>query len=270
MKNSFRLTTVVTGLLVIAAGVLLTLFNMGVIDPWYRHIVFSWQALVIALGIVQLFSGRWHSTRWGILLILAGGYFMLPKLNIEGTFLELMTRNMWAPALFAAGVVIVMNGIAGGRRRNEYREPGHGAGGGQENGNRNWGRDGRTGSARRDGVGYIDRNYVFGGTKERPGIEEFKGGEINCVFGGMELDLGGSTLAEGVHTLELNSVFGGIVVSVPRDWKVEIRQTNVFGHFSDNRQTGGYQGDGMEQDNSRVLVIEAASVFGGGELKYSN
>ena len=94
------------------------------------------------------------------------------------------------------------------------------------------------------------------------GSKIFKGGEINNVFGGMEFDLSEAQLAEGTNYLELNSVFGGIILYVPVDWKIEIRQTQVFGHFVDNRAKPGF-----EIDENRALVIEAHAVFGGGEIR---
>jgi predicted membrane protein len=115
---------------------------------------------------------------------------------------------------------------------------------------------------RKNESGYIDRNYVFGGSKEKIDYTGFKGGEVNCVFGGIELNLSDSRLAEGIHTLELNTIFGGIVLFVPLDWNIEIRQTQVFGNFVDNRPKPGF-----EISENSTLILQVASVFGGGEIK---
>ena len=110
--------------------------------------------------------------------------------------------------------------------------------------------------------GYIERNYVFGGAREKLDMNDFRGGEINCVFGGLELDLTDAKLAEGVHYLEINNVFGGMVLYVPVDWKIEIRQTRFFGNFVDSRPKPNFT-----VDEKCVLLLEVNAVFGGGEIK---
>jgi predicted membrane protein len=62
--------------------------------------------------------------------------------------------------------------------------------------------------------------------------------------------------------LELNSVFGGMVLFVPVDWNIEMRTTHVFGDFVDNRPKPAF-----EVDEKRTLIIEASAVFGGGEIR---
>jgi len=86
------------------------------------------------------------------------------------------------------------------------------------------------------------------------------------VFGGVELDLSDCRLAEGVGTLEINSVFGGSVLYVPKDWNIEIRKNQVFGGFEDNRPKNNTE----IIDKSKTLIIQASAVFGGGEIKCRN
>jgi len=92
--------------------------------------------------------------------------------------------------------------------------------------------------------------------------QSFCGGEINCVFGSLQLDFTSAQLAEGENYLEINTVFGGVVLYIPADWKLELRQTNVVGNFVDNRPKPSF-----EVNDNRKLVLEIASVFGGGEIR---
>jgi predicted membrane protein len=103
---------------------------------------------------------------------------------------------------------------------------------------------------------------VFSGQKEKYQKPEFSGGEINCVFGALELDLSDAQLAEGTHVLELNATFGGVILYIPVDWKVQVQQTHVFGRFLDSREKPN-----VEVDENRLLIIKGASVFGGGEIR---
>ena len=253
-RYSVKVSSIVCGLLVLAAGVLLFAFNAGLLQPEYRHVVFSWQMLLIAIGFVHLFSRR----KWtgGVVMMLVGGFFMLQKLNIEG--LSFVTQNGWAICLIVGGILIIFKTIWGRhffamnfessgteKKRRHHRH----------HRSYDW-------TNHETASGRIDFNSVFGGKQVNYSSKIFRGGEINSVFGGIELDLSETQLAEGVNYLELNSVFGGIVLFVPVEWKIELQQTQVFGGFVDNRQKPGF-----EVDDNRLLVIEANSIFGGGEIK---
>ena len=253
MKHyGLKISAVVTGLLVIAAGVLLFLFNAGMLNAAYRPIVFSWQMLLIAIGFNGLFSR--HSWFWSIILMMVGCFFLLPMLNIPGV--AFLTGNIWTILLIFVGLVILFHAIFGQkhfyyhsekfRKRMEEKSRCR---------SKEW-------NQHRGEAGYLDLNYVFSGSKEKLSMEVFRGGDINCVFGGVELDFYDCRLAEGISTLELNTVFGGAVLYIPKEWNIEIRANQVLGNFVDNRPKSNF-----EIDKSRTLIIEASSVFGGGEIK---
>jgi predicted membrane protein len=227
----------------LAAGVLLVGFNAGFISREYRHIVFSWPMLPVAVGFVTLFSR--HSRFTGFIMMLIGGVFLLPKLNI--VYFDFIVRNIWAIVLILIGVIIIERSICRRRFRGVFPHidpvlPGR--------------------RRRKHDTGFIDRSCIFTGTKEKIDFDNFRGGEVNSVFGGAEIDLSGAQLAEGTNYLELNSVFGGITIYVPADWNIEIRQHNVFGDFKDRRPKTGIATGGKS-----VLIIEAHDVFGGGEIR---
>jgi len=230
------------------AGVLLFAFNAGLLLPVYKKIVFSWQMLLIAIGFVLFFS----RTNWfgGIVLMLVGGFFILPKLNVAG--LVFVSQNGWAIGLIIVGLLVILRTIWGNQQWVRV------------DAEMKWKHRRRSCHSKtsENESGYIEANRVFSGSKERIDFKNFKGGEINSVFGGLELDLSDAQLAEGTNYLELNSVFGGIILFVPIEWKIELRQTQVFGSFVDNRPKPGF-----EVDENRVLIIVANSVFGGGEIK---
>ena len=90
----------------------------------------------------------------------------------------------------------------------------------------------------------------------------FRGGHINCIFGGSEVDLTQATLADGVSELEVNTIFGGVTLIVPADWRVQLKMTSIMGGFSDKRS---YIKENT--DPSRILIIKGSTIFGGGEIK---
>jgi len=253
MKHyGLKISSIVTGLLVVTAGVLLFLFNANVLNADYKSIVFSWQMLLIAIGFNSLFSR--HGWFFGLILMMVGGFFLLQKLDIPG--MAFVTQNGWTILLVFIGLVILFHAIFGRNylccRSEKLKE---------RIGEKNFCRS-KEWSKYKGKAGYLDLNFVFSGAKERLNMEVFRGGDVNCVFGGVELDFYDCQLAEGTNTLEINTVFGGAVLYIPKDWNVEVRRNQVFGGFDDNRPKPDF-----EIDKSRTLVIQASSVFGGGEIK---
>jgi predicted membrane protein len=110
--------------------------------------------------------------------------------------------------------------------------------------------------------GFIHEENVFSGGKQRVMHQEFRGGHINCVFGGSEVDLTQATLAEGISELEVNTIFGGVTLIVPADWKIQLKMTSIMGGFADKRS---YVKE--SPDPSRMLIIKGSTIFGGGEIK---
>ncbi|MDR2853724.1 MAG: hypothetical protein LBV31_00265, partial [Prevotellaceae bacterium] len=64
--------------ILILLGVVLLGFNFGIISPLLKPVIFSWQMLVIALGVITLLSRNIFS---GLFTILVGGFFLLPALH---------------------------------------------------------------------------------------------------------------------------------------------------------------------------------------------
>jgi len=251
-QNRVKMSSIVFGLLVIAAGVLLFAFNAGILPKVFKSVVFSWQMLLIGLGFAFLFSrGKWVA---GVILIFVGSIFILPKLqflgfnNIGYNIGYFVGQNIWAIGLVVLGIIVLCKAIftrSFWYCRSTMKCDSHG-----------W-------KQQKDEGGRIDYNCVFTGGKKKLDTKNFRGGEINNVFGGMELDLTEAQMPEGVHFLEINSVFGGVVIYVPVEWNIEIRQSSqVFGGFVDNRPKPSF-----EVDEKRTLIIEANAVFGGGEIK---
>ncbi|MDR3329530.1 MAG: cell wall-active antibiotics response protein, partial [Prevotellaceae bacterium] len=193
-----------------AAGTLLLLFNIGLLPAEYRPVIFSWQMLLVAVGCTLLPSRRKFGL--GILLILVGDLLLLPKLGLSG----LLKDNIWPVAVILVGLFIVTHALWNRRRIDRFGrrcaqhlhelKKEH-----QDVLNEHRRREKNSGSQRTES-GYMEVNTVFGsGAYEKFNRETFKGGEINNVFGGTEIDFSDTQLEEGVHTLEVNSVFGGVV-----------------------------------------------------------
>jgi hypothetical protein len=107
----------------------------------------------------------------------------------------------------------------------------------------------------------LDYSAVFSGINRRVVSNDFRGGKVDVVFGGGELDLTGAKIAKGAKVnLEVNAVFGGIKVIVPKTWVVQAALTGVVGGFSNTTKVP------ERGKETGTLVVKGAAVFGGGEI----
>ena len=104
---------------------------------------------------------------------------------------------------------------------------------------------------------------VFGGCNKYLQSENFRGGTIFAAFGGSEINLYGCKLAEGTNFLDVTTIFGGSTITAPSDWNIQIDVTPIFGGVSDKR----IKSPNIVYDNTRILVIKGATIFGGIDIK---
>lgn len=222
---------IVVGVLLILAGIFLVMKNMGIFPGFIEDVIFSWPMLLVAIGIV-LTASRPDKTA-GLIIMAVGAFFLIPVL-FDHTF---HIYHMFWPAIFIIiGVIFI---VTRGRERNFSHSKGI------------------------SGNEYVDYVNIFGGGDRQVISDNFRGGKITCIFGGMELDLTKSKLAAGKNEIEVACVFGGVTVIVPDNWSVSIEVTPVLGGFSDSRKFRPER----PVEPSGELVIRGAVVFGGGEIK---
>jgi hypothetical protein len=105
----------------------------------------------------------------------------------------------------------------------------------------------------------IDEVAVFSPLNKAYTTEHFKGGKIVMVFSGGEIDLTHATADGSEIHLEVSSVFSGVRITVPKDWKV-VSTANVFlGNVDTTAAQGG--------DGSVTLHLHGEAVFGEIEVR---
>ena len=97
---------------------------------------------------------------------------------------------------------------------------------------------------------------IFGPLEFHSTSPNFRGGQLECWYGGGVLDLRDATLAPEGATLQVRAVFGGGQILVPADWKV-VSTVRGMGGLQDIREAKGYAADAPE------LVIEGLLIAGG-------
>ncbi|MDR2009071.1 MAG: cell wall-active antibiotics response protein [Bacteroidales bacterium] len=239
-SGSRKSRSLVVSILLLVSGILLILGNMGKIDKSIMSYIFSWQSLLIALGIVNLAGGvrsHWFAS---FILISIGTLFLVDDLYA----LETGTTNIiWPLLLIIIGVSIIVKIFIPRGRKNKND-------------------DDRINYDEYSEDDYINISRVFSGVTLAVKSTNFQGGKMEFVFGGGEIDLREAKLAEGTSVLKVECVFGGVKLFVPMHWDVSIESSGVFGGFSDERRF--ILAD--EIDKTRKLIIKADAVFGGGEI----
>ncbi len=225
----------IIGILLVIAGFILILKKTTVLpeplDHFIDDIIFSWQMLLIVIGVISLISS--DNKTPGIVLIAVGGFFMIPELFTD----FFRSFNFFWPALFIViGVVLLINS----RRivkKLDY-----------------------TTGTKADMIDYVN---IFSGAERQLITNNFLGGKITSIFGGGEVDLTKSSLAPGDNVIEITCIFGGTTIVVPENWNVIITVTPILGGFTDSRRIGS----DVIKDATRSLTISGTVIFGGGEIK---
>lgn len=225
------------GVVLILVGSLLLMKLTGIFHFFiFPDYLFSWKMILIALGIFLMATEKEQTT--GIILFLIGAVFLAKDVfNVD--FWQLI--KVLIPVFFVlAGVVLLLpgRGLIPRRKYNRISDE--------------------------DVMDSIENVNVFSGGSKAITSDNFKGGEITCIFGGAELNFKNAKLAPGNNVLDVNCIFGGVTMYVPEDWTIRLDVTAVFGGFSDSRAESNMN---LVTDPEKVLVIRGTVIFGGGEIK---
>ena len=202
---------IVFSVAIIALGVLFLLDNLGILR--FYDVFRYWPAILIALGVVRLVDSRGTgSLVAGGLLTGIGALLLLDNLGL----IVFDWRIFWPAILIALGILMLF--------RTTHTTP--------------WGPNPQDsasgpGQAPPQQPGTLHIYAMFNGVDRRIDAQDFRGGEIHALFGGVEIDLRGAVMAEAQATLDLSATFGGVDIEIPATWLVESHGTAVFGGFSD-------------------------------------
>jgi len=223
----------VAGAVLTLVGLALLLNRLGLIS--FEHLWQFWPMLLVLVGVSH-FMTRERRT-WGIFLMIMGVFLQLNELGI----VHFKWDDLWPLLLIASGLFMIW-GSLWAKKRPVFSLSGGG--------------DPRT---------TLSEVAIFGGIERRVTTQDFQGGHINAIFGGVEIDLTDANMQADEATLEINAIFGGVEIRVPESWQVAFRGTPIFGGIADKTLRRGSVRPTVLP--TRVLVLTGTVIFGGVEIK---
>lgn len=186
----------IIGIIFVIIGSIFLLDNLG-FDIEIPYYLFSWPAILVVLGIVNLLSGN---SRAAFILIGLGTIFYLNHFNI------IEIRTFWPVILIVIGLSFILRKKVRPKHITEADD------------------------------NFFDEVAIFGGTEKKYISDNLQGGKVTNIFGGSEIDLRGSKAQDGA-VIEIFCMFGGVELMLPEDWKVNMGTTAIFGGLSDSRKS---------------------------------
>jgi predicted membrane protein len=223
----------IPGAVILAIGVIFLLDSLGYAHA--RQFLQFWPLILIFLGAAKIAH---HDARiWGVALLLFGIFLQLNELGI-GHF----TWGQFWPLLFiAAGAMALWSAMQA----------------------RNIMAGGPAGESA-DPQSSLDENAIFGGVVKRLNTREFRGGRLQALFGGIEIDMRDTDLAENEAVIYANATFGGIELRVPETLSVVVRGQGIFGGYSDSTRYVAPLDPGKPK---KTLIVLGTALFGGVEIR---
>ena len=232
------------GLILVAIGVLFLLGNLNIVHSSYW--ISYWPVILIVIGLVQVVDSTSSSGRvGGGVLLVVGGLFLADNLG----YINFPIWDLWPLILIGVGLMMLWN-RAGFVTGHDAADRIH----------RRWNwPDSISGDASTSG--YVNEFAVFGGLRRSVVAQDFRGGKVAVIFGGITLDLTGAAMAEDVAVLHVSALYGGVGIKVPPTWSVEAHGVGIFGGFGDH-SIHPPAVPGMKR-----LIVKGAALFGGVGIK---
>jgi predicted membrane protein len=227
-----------SGAVIAFVGLLILLDNMGL--PVASHLYRFWPMILILIGLWNLAcrSGR----IFGVVMIILGVLFQLDTLGIA----HFSWGELWPLAIIAAGVLVMWSSLQA-RKVSKVVSDTLGA------------------QPQTDPRTTLNEVAVFGGIERRISSQDFQGGNINAIFGSVELDLRDAAILQDEAILEINAVFGSVELRIPEAWQITSRGQAAFGSFQDD--TRNYRNENPPNPARKSLILTGAAVFGSVEIR---
>ncbi len=222
----------IVGLVVICAGILLLLENLGFairINLWD-----FWPVALVFIGLSHIF--RPGETRYGLsgaIFIIVGVLFLLNNLDI----IVFNMGTLWPIMIIIFGIMIIKNTAWGS----------HGVPSSSDN---------------------CDLSFILGGGDHIFTSKQFKGGKLAAFMGGGTIDLRDSDIQIDHAVIDVFVFMGGIDIRIPRHWHINIQGTPILGGIDNKTVVMSKEEMAAHPDKTiKDLTIRGMAIMGGIEVK---
>ncbi len=209
----------------------------GILSFFFRSIVSLIPVGIIILGMVWLNKSTGENkpvAAW--FLIAFGGIILLSQLNVFGLSLAGM---FWPMVLVFVAVMLLR----------------------PKNARLGWHNSDNDDDL--EDTSFIRLFAFMGGGEEVYSSRNLRGGEVNAIMGGYQIDLRDADTQGDVIYLNLFCVMGGVEILVPPNWVVEKQLFCFMGGFSNKTRCLAEKLDLPR----RKLIVTGFVLMGGGEIK---
>lgn len=218
------------GLLILGVGLIALAGSLGYVEVDGLWSTF-WPVILIAIGLVNILDQP-KNWMFNSIIAILGVVFLLRNLGIE--YLEDLRfwEVVWPVIIIYAGIWLLSNKkvvhISGRRNVNDDA---------------------------------IEAFALFSGADMVSHSQDFKGGDVFAMFGGVDLNLRSAVIQDGKAKLDVFCMFGGVDIKVPEDWRVKVTGLPLFGGWG-NKTSMKNAGDRPVDLEVNCLVL-----FGGMDIK---
>lgn len=209
------------GLLILVVGVAALLGQLGVVHVSLASLISTWWPMVIvAVGLAALVSVPRAWT--GPAVVIAVGVFF--QLDTLGLVRVRVWDLAWPIAIILVGLALLT----------------------------------RTGTRSTDG-NRISSAVICWGSQRRTRSQDFRGGSLSAIMGGIAVDLREAGIVERAE-ISVLVLCGGVEIKVPPTWRVRVSGLPLLGGW-DNKTVRPLEPGAPE------LVVHVTAIMGGAELK---
>ncbi len=231
MANTNPKQRVVIGAFIIIIGLLALIDKLNIFES--LQFFQFWPTVFIAVGILKILHSKARSS------ILIGGGLIFVGVVLTLKQLGLLNINLWdwwPVVLIAVGAHIIFKDRGADTNSSAFLSEAEVS----------------------DDNSTLDISVVMGGNKTVSNSQNFKGGDITAIMGGVELDLRGASIQSDA-VLNLWATWGGIVIKIPADWTVVNRGAAIMGGIEDKSFSA--------PTATKRLIITGTAIMGGVEIK---
>ncbi|MFC3417209.1 LiaF transmembrane domain-containing protein [Algoriphagus hitonicola] len=258
------------GFIILGVGILILLRKLGIFFPGW---ILSWPMILIAIGTIVLIKHQFQSF-FGAVMLGFGFYFLAER---EFGFDLGLEQYILPIGLILLGIYLitqkqkenrVMDDVMSKMQQKSFKSSSSSFASTEHSGDTietepTLGSS-KSGIGGTSGISYSDKaniDAILSGVNKRILSKNFQGGKLTAAFGGIDLDLSQADL-QGVQTMQVDVIFGGMKLIVPPHWDVRTEVTNIAAGVEDKRI---YRQS--EVDTDKVLVLRGTILFGGLEIK---